>query len=158
MNRKVVYNACYGGFGLSPLAIKRYYLAKHPETRLFFYKTEYLDGGQKATRIPGDDKSLKGLSSHRTEIRTKDFGEEFYVESISSSDESGFWSNKYYVSAYDIERDDPDLVRVVEELGDDASGDCAELAVADIGEEKYRIEEYDGWESVITPSTPYDWK
>jgi hypothetical protein len=58
----------------------------------------------------------------------------------------------------DVERHDPVLVRVVEELGSDASGDYASLAIAEIpAGSRYRIDEYDGNESVMTVDD-YDWK
>jgi hypothetical protein len=42
-------------------------------------------------------------------------------------------------------------VQVVEELGADADGQYAELAIADVpAGTKYRIDEYDGVESVMT--------
>ena len=59
----------------------------------------------------------------------------------------------HYISPYEYhsteQRDDPDLVRIVEELGKDAWGQFAELKVVDIpdGVEWY-VEEYDGIEWV----------
>lgn len=61
---------------------------------------------------------------------------------------------KYY-GDYSIPRHNPILVQVVEELGDKASGDCAKLAIAKISG-PYRIDEYDGSESVKQPDG-YDW-
>ena len=50
-------------------------------------------------------------------------------------------------SYYDIERNDQYLVRVIEELGDDANGRFAELKVVDIPDEvEWQLEEYDGKE------------
>ena len=50
-------------------------------------------------------------------------------------------------SYYDIERNNQYLVRVVEELGDDANGRFAELKVVDIPDEvEWQLEEYDGKE------------
>jgi hypothetical protein len=50
-------------------------------------------------------------------------------------------------SYYDIERNDQYLVRVIEELGDDANGRFAELKVVDIPDDvEWQIEEYDGLE------------
>ena len=58
---------------------------------------------------------------------------------------------------HDVKRDDPLLVEVVEELGDMANGDCAKLRIAEIPKGcHYRIEEYDGQESVVTRDS-YDW-
>jgi hypothetical protein len=47
----------------------------------------------------------------------------------------------------DIERNDPVLVEVVEQLGDKANGSCAELDVIEIPDDvDYVVEEYDGKE------------
>ena len=52
-------------------------------------------------------------------------------------------------SYYDIERNNQHLVRVVEELGDSASGRFAELKVVDIPDDvEWQIDEYDGLEWV----------
>lgn len=57
-----------------------------------------------------------------------------------------------------IERDDPILVEVVEKLGDKASGSCAKLRVEDIPKGTlYRIDEYDGYESIETKDD-IEWK
>ena len=54
-----------------------------------------------------------------------------------------------------IERHDPDLVRIVEDLGAEANGQFASLSVYEFNGNIYRIEAYDGCESVITPNV--DW-
>jgi hypothetical protein len=49
----------------------------------------------------------------------------------------------------DLARDDPDLVAVVEELGNRADGRHAELKVVDIPDDvNWYVEEYDGLEWV----------
>lgn len=49
----------------------------------------------------------------------------------------------------DLERDDPDLVRVVDELGEDADGRFASLSIVDIPDDvKWHISEVDGLEHV----------
>jgi hypothetical protein len=50
-----------------------------------------------------------------------------------------------------IQRHDPVLVQVVEELGSKASGGLSNLKIEDISGTVYRIDEYDGNESVETP-------
>ena len=85
---KVVYNGCYGGFGLS----------------------------QKAT--------------------------DMLYELGALNDE---------VDCYSIERHNPHLVKVVEELGDLASSSFSNLKIAEITSPIYKIDEYDGAESVVTP-------
>ena len=58
---------------------------------------------------------------------------------------------------YDLARHDPALVQVVEELGDAANGFCSKLRIADLPSgTQYRIDEYDGMESVETRDS-YDW-
>ena len=51
----------------------------------------------------------------------------------------------------DLDRHNPFLVQVVEELGAEASGDCAKLKIAELSGNKYIIDEYDGFESVSEP-------
>ena len=89
---KIVYNACFGGFGLSDEALERYH-------------------------------ELGGKAKSR----------------------------------YDVERADPLLVQVVEELGDRANTRFSDLRITDLpAGTKYRIDEYDGNESVCTIDD-YEW-
>ena len=93
---KIVYNACYGGFGLSTEARERYI-------------------------------ELAGLDRNQA----------FYD--------------------WDLDRTDPILVQIIEELGERASGRFAELYIRELPEgTRYRIDEYDGLESVMTQDD-YDW-
>ena len=60
------------------------------------------------------------------------------------------------VAAYDFNNDDDrkdlDLISVIEELGDEASGSCANLCIAEIPDgAEYEITYYDGNESVEPP-------
>lgn len=125
---KIVYNACFGGFGLSHKAIKRY----------------------------GE---LKGLNL--VFIKDKDFYlglDEDDAYTVGAWYRDGIKKDENYFSSYDFERNDPILVQVVEELGDEASGEFSQLQIAEVEEgQRYRIDEYDGRESVMTP-LDYDWK
>lgn len=50
---------------------------------------------------------------------------------------------------WDLCRWDPDLVSVVEELGKEANGSCAELAIVEVPVgNKFIIDEYDGSERI----------
>lgn len=112
---KVVYNDCYGGFGLSDEAVELYLTKK----------------GVDFTSKEGQFSSLTGSS--------------FYVDGE-------------YFSTYDIDRADSTLVEVIEELGERANTCFSKLKIADIKPgESYRIDEYDGIESVMTVDD-YDWK
>lgn len=60
--------------------------------------------------------------------------------------------------AYIIDRADPILVQVVEELGKKAGGGNASLHITEVPAGTwYRIDEYDGYESVMTIDD-YEWK
>jgi len=49
----------------------------------------------------------------------------------------------------EIPRDDPDLIKVVEELGNEANGYCASLEIIEIPDDvEWEIQEYDGSEWV----------
>jgi hypothetical protein len=61
------------------------------------------------------------------------------------NDEVDYWDYR------SIERHNPHLVRVVEELGDLASSSFSSLKIAEIISPIYKIDEYDGAESVVTP-------
>lgn len=51
-------------------------------------------------------------------------------------------------------RDDPILIEIVEELGDEANGMCADLVVVDIPDDMdYVVDDYDGIET-LRPKTP----
>ena len=64
----------------------------------------------------------------------------WYIDSV---DDENFFS------MYNIDRDDPILIQVVEELGESSWGGAAELKVIEIPDNvEWEIEEYDGQEWV----------
>ena len=60
-----------------------------------------------------------------------------------------------YKGPYDswrIKRHDPILIQAIEDIGlQQASGECCKLAIAVISGHRYKIDEYDGCETVIEP-------
>jgi len=106
MTRKVVYNACYGGFSLSLEAQKMYLEIKGKQPK--------------------------------------------FHQSKESWDKHWYIDEPYDVYDRYIDRHDPDLVAVVERLGDKASGDFAKLRITEVYG-PYRIDEYDGIETVEEP-------
>ena len=56
----------------------------------------------------------------------------------------------------EIPRHHPLLVQCVEELGKAANGECAKLVIEEIYSNIYKIDEYDGNETIITRDT-IDW-
>jgi len=66
------------------------------------------------------------------------------------SDGSGPREESFDVFCFDIPRDDPDLIKVVRELGKEANSRFADLAIVQIpADADYKIYEYDGIEWVV---------
>lgn len=67
--------------------------------------------------------------------------EELYKERKGITD-----PNWYY---YDIPRDDPILVEMVETMGDQVNGSCSDLRIVEIPDDvNWQVDEYDGHEWV----------
>lgn len=129
---KIVYNACYGGFGLSHEAVMRY-------------------------------AEIKGITLY---VNEDTFARSYFLcpveeyERIIAEDDTDEFDrlNELYFSVRNIERTDPILVEVVEELGEAASDRFAELCIYNVSPGTlYRIDEYDGMETVRTQDG-YEWK
>jgi hypothetical protein len=132
---KVVYNACYGGFGLSKEACQRYWDIKGQQVWI-----EDVQWGFTVWLVPPEERLEEKDWSSRTMDERIAFNTAYSKQT---------WYNR------DVDRHDPVLVQVVEELGKKANGDFAELAIDEV-HGPYRIDEYDGNESVMT-SGGYDW-
>jgi hypothetical protein len=153
---KIVINACFGGFSLSPRAVKR--LAELKGRYCFFF-------------VPGKDESGH-LDIHKHEPITLETLEcsnssFFYALDIPNPDtllssqrcwgemtmeerrlSNEEWS-RHSIEQREIKRTDLVLIQVVEELGPKANGRCAELKIIEIPDgTDWEIDEYDGMESV----------
>jgi len=62
-----------------------------------------------------------------------------------------------YGFVFEAERHDETLVKVVEELGEEANGDCSVLRVVELEENQYEIKDYDGNESIEQPTDTRSW-
>lgn len=134
---KIVINKCYGGFGLS-LAAQKEYLKRKGKKAFFYEQTQYehRDGKNEYTRL---DKINKENSEMGVFCSTKDLGKTT----------KKYPSNKDFFYYGNIDRTDPDLVAVVEKLGNKANGWAAKLRVVDIPDgARYSIDDYDGVESI----------
>jgi hypothetical protein len=128
---KIVINNCFGGYGLSHKAIMLY--ADKVGLELYaFVETRYSNG----TLTPKYMPYKEGDKAFIVHYATKPLKDGKYQEGT-------FWN------VDNIERTDPNLIEVVQELGDEASDKYADLKIIEIPDGiEYIIEEYDGLESV----------
>ena len=122
MKHKIVYNDCYGGYTLSDKAID--WLSEH-----------------------GSEMTKNFIAQKRIEAKEK--------EGFSSASQDSIDNAKFYVMdaiRSFLKRHDPDLVAAVEALGKEVNGTFSKLVIAEIDEDKYFIDEYDGRETVVTPA------
>lgn len=125
---KVVINADFGGFSLSPLALEMYYKRARGLEEVYWF--EYDFSTESFTRVERDSDALVLLA--------------YDIPNPDSNKDEGALSPR------DIPRDDPALVAVVEELGSQkAGGRHANLRVVEVPDDvKWHIAEYDGLEHV----------
>lgn len=96
------------------------------------------------------------------EVNCKDNELRNFIKSLHLAGKEYSFASKDECFRYDVSdwfegrRHHKDLVAVVEALGAEANGFCASLEICEIGGNQYRIDEYDGVESVATPEG-YDW-
>jgi hypothetical protein len=140
---KVVYNNCYGGFGLSKEACQRYWDIKGQQVWI-----------EQNPEYKSLDMFTVWLVSPAERIKHKN-SKEFLAMSM---DERVAYNNAHSEQTWyymDVSRHDPALIQVVEELGKKANGNHANLQIEEV-DGLYRIEEYDGNESVMTAGD-YNW-
>lgn len=126
---KIVVNGCFGGFGLSDTAVRRY--AEIAGITLYEHTDEF--------------EFVTWSTVPREEYERMTLEGDFLA------------ANEAHFSVYDLSRTDPVLVQVVEELGDAANDTYAALYIVELpAGTQYRIDEYDGNESVMTIDD-YEW-
>jgi hypothetical protein len=142
--RKVVINACFGGFSLSDAAYEkliewgvpvRKYVKRerNPETGLY-------------DRAPENEGEV--IFDRELTPEGEDAMNDHYYRAKRTCPGSVF-ASRYWESWVGGKRDDPRLVRLVEEMGDDASGELSDLKVVEIpADVEYEISDYDGREHV----------
>jgi hypothetical protein len=119
---KVAYNNCYGGFSLSHKAVE--YMAER-----------------------GSAWAREALACEWLGQDIRDHG--YHLSPFPVLDEN---DKPVTPGTPAPTRHDPLLVSVIEALGRASSGKCADLQIETIRGDRYRIDEYDGNESVQTPS------
>lgn len=146
---KLVLNKCYGGFGLSPKAIKR--IAELQGRECYFFKDTFSPSGHLPVTIEEAEK-LTFFSAFSIQNPDEYLANEKDWHSMTMEERQE--SNKKYSSVYlnsnygYTERNDPILLQVVNELGEEASGKLAELRIIEIPDGiEWDIDDYDGIET-----------
>lgn len=130
---KIVISRCYGGFGVSEAGMRRYAEIKG----LPFYVWQ-------DPQYPKASTDMFKLYFTADPSGMTKINNEFY--------------RKYSLYDGNLDRADPVLVQVVEELGERANGWAAKLVIEELPKGTlYRIEEYDGYESIET-AEDINWK
>ena len=132
---KIVINRCFGGYGLSHEAVMRYLDLKG------------------ITVYPEQDEGTWKFWTYwlvKPEDRLEEKkGADFYSMSMNERQAHNQKHSEETFEENNIERNDPVLVQVVEELGGAANGDHAELTIVEIPDDvEWEISEYDGSEHV----------
>jgi hypothetical protein len=86
----------------------------------------------------------KGVAFDKVDGESSLLGASYYKAGHAGDDE-------HYLSQYDFyeDRSDPDLIAVIEEMGDESNGWAAEIGIVEIPDDvKWHIHEYDGIEHV----------
>ena len=129
---KIAVNKCYGGFGLSTKAVM--WLIEKKSSLITKTTVEKYTGG-------------RGLEENE---KLKDVGSGFEIGRIEQS----LYDKKHEFVWFDNARDcsnrsHPDLIAVIEALGDEASGRFAEIKIVEIPDGiEWEIDDYDGVETI----------
>ena len=135
---KIVINKCFGGFGLSFLGVMRY--AELAGFKLYPWLDEI-------TKKVYGDRAVIGnneLTHHFSRVPADGLEKSGCGLDWPKLPEGAYWSDS------DLDRSDPILVRLVEEMGSEAaSGRYAKLAVVEVPDDvEWEIDEYDGSEKI----------
>lgn len=140
---KVVINKCFGGFGLSPSAVKR--LAELNGRECYFFRNSYKHLGETADYnqlVPMTLKEAEDFGSFVNAYDLKDWHKLSHEEQNKLYDAHSLYYNQE-------ERTNPKLIQVIEELGARANGLHAKLQIVDVPDGvEYEIDEYDGQEHI----------
>ena len=150
---KIVINTCFGGFGLSPAGIKRW--AELKGRPCYFFASE---AGKMLQYVPirqedAEDSILWTAFDipNPNEVLGRD--DNWHGMTLDERKAHNDLHARHSLYDNSIPRNDPDLIRIVEEMGaghrTGASGWAADLKVVEIPDGvDYEIEEYDGNEHI----------
>jgi hypothetical protein len=147
---KIAINKCFGGFGLSPKAIKR--IAELQGKECYFFKSKASSFRDKIPATLEEAETAFIFYAFDTPTPPKENEAKAWME--MSSEERQQWNAEYQSHCLEKFRDyekrtDPFLIQAIEELGKEASGHCGKVEVIEIPDGiEYEIDDYDGIETV----------
>lgn len=157
---KVVYNEGFGGFGLSPKAIERYFELKGQKLYTY-YQISHFDKEDLLVKEASEalEKELKeGYFRRNAFFTSKDFGDETPLTAEVWESQVADWE---WEEELRRDRTNPILAQVVEELGSEVNAKYSNLKIREIPDgTSYTIKSYDGAESVMTKEellNSFDW-
>ena len=129
---KIAINRCYGGFSLSPRGMEYYLKLKGKKAYFYKYGEEKL--------IPVTIEEAENTAFFIV------YSEELPEEGLVLDSQKG---EEFIESGRDMPRNDPDLIKTIEDLKEVANGCHADLSITEIPDDvKWGIHEYDGIEHV----------
>ncbi len=144
--KKVVINKCYGGFNLSQKAYAKLVEYGVPVRKYIEQKR-----GDNGLYLPEPNNDGEVLFDRSLTPRVSGDGPGALIDNQywdNPDSNSSYWG-RYWETWTRDNREHPLVVRVVEELGDDANGDCARLKIVEIpADVEYEVSEYDGMEHI----------
>lgn len=141
---KIVINDCYGGYSLSPLAIKE--LAKIKGKECYFFEARL--GSKEYKQITLEEAGKTFLFFSYSVSNPQDYN-------LDERDEDGSYKSasereeKIKLPSDPEDRTDKDLINVIEKLGKKANSRFSKLKIIEIPDDvEWEIEEYDGLEHI----------
>lgn len=136
--KQVVINNCFGGFGLSPKAVKKY--AELSGINVFAY-TDDRNTENKSRLYNRIDTEFKEDDYFLIYWLKNDLGPRINSDTLNKD---GDWLHER-----DIKRDDPNLVKVVQLMGKEANTRFSALKIVEVPDDvEYEICDYDGNEHI----------
>lgn len=130
---RIVINNCFGGFGLSEAGVRAYWGRK----------------GKEVYRVGESGLFASYFDAPLPPQFQLPRGEHFMKHDHPEYENYNKWYGEHSLYDRNIPRNDSDLIEVVEELGDRANGQCANLEIVEIPDDvEWEISEYDGNEHI----------